>query len=110
MSDDFSNLVFGSTADGEQGMIAVEGARFTDLPSLLEHLPALANSENATDLARVANHLARRKLYKVIDDPAAFEAAYRETFEAEADDVAWEQGVFRLRDFGMPDFSAITEP
>jgi hypothetical protein len=77
---------------------------------VLDHYPGMITGELTTDLAKMVNHFAREFQYEVIEDPAAFAAAYRAQIAAEDPDANWQQGNPRLRDFGMPDLDAITPP
>jgi len=81
-----------------------------DMSGLLELLPALASPEHAADLARAVNHFAHASEYRVIDDPAAFAAAYRTQIASEDPTVEWREGVIRLSDYGVPDFAEIQPP
>lgn len=72
--------------------------------------PGLITGAHTTELAKLVNHFAREFKYQVIEDPAAFEAAYMAQVAQEDPDATWQQGANRLRDYGKPDFSQITPP
>lgn len=84
-------------------------ATAADMAELLRRAPELASAAQALALARAANHFASRD-YRLIEDPAAFEAAYRVRLASEDPQAPPEAGVIRLCDFGIPDFAAITLP
>jgi hypothetical protein len=77
-----------------------------DMAALLRLAPGLA----PLALARAANHFAHGNEYQVIADPAEFAAAYQAKLAAEDPAAAWQEGVVRLRDYGVPDFASIAPP
>ena len=92
--------------------IAVGDGLFRSIEDLVAAHPGLAaeGEGNAAGLAIAYNHLARGDAYEVIEDPAAFEAAYRAAYAAEDPGAAWSQDRARLSDFGIPDFERIHAP
>ena len=97
--------------DAAQSVVIVEGAaQVSDLAELISAAPGLLHPAGALTLARAANHFAQGTDYSVVEDPAAFEAAYRAKVDSEDPNAAWREGVLRLRDHGMPDFSQIQPP
>lgn len=92
--------------------IAVGDGLFRSIEDLVAANPGLAGEGEggAAALAAAYNHLARRDAYEVIEDPAAFEAAYRAAHAAEDAGAAWSQDRPRLSDFGMPDFERLHAP
>jgi hypothetical protein len=97
--------------DAAQSVVIVEGAaQVSDLAELISAAPGLLHPAAALTLARAANHFAQGSDYRVVEDPAAFEAAYRAKVDSEDPNAAWQEGVLRLRDHGMPDFSQIQPP
>lgn len=48
--------------------------------------------------------------YRLILDPKRFEEDYRKRLGSEDSGQPWQQNVFRLRDFGTPDFGSIAGP
>jgi hypothetical protein len=77
---------------------------------VLDRYPGMITGELTTELAKMVNHFAREFQYEVIEDPEAFAAAYRTQIAAEDPEATWQQSNPRLRDFGMPDLDAITQP
>jgi hypothetical protein len=81
-----------------------------DMSGLLNLVPGLASPDHAADLARAVNHFAHASEYRIIDDPAAFAAAYQAQIAREDPNVEWQEGVIRLIDYGVPDFAEIQPP
>jgi hypothetical protein len=108
MADTLPELTLGLD-DGNKPIVLVgDDEEAASLAALLARVPALAG--NALELARVVNHFAHGVEYDVIEDPAAFAAAYRARLAAEDPAAEWRENVRRLSDFGMPDFTAIRAP
>jgi len=81
--------VLGLAADGKP-VVMFEGGRQTgDLAGMFALAPLLWSVEQATELARAANHLAHGTDYRLIEDPAAFERAYRARVEREDPNAEW---------------------
>ena len=80
------------------------------MAELMKMVPQLATPSGAVALAQAANHFAHGTEYRVIVDPKAFEAAYRARIGREDPQAEWQEGVVRLRDYGLPDFGKITAP
>lgn len=100
-----------SVTDEDGASIAVVGNDiYPSLDALTSAHTALQGTDAATELAQAVTHFARGKTFSVIDDPDAYEAAYIAQLETEDPSVPWQQGITRLVDFGVPDFSAITVP
>lgn len=106
---EISDIVPGHGPDGTPAAF-VGDTTYADLGQLLQAEPALMAPEAAAGLALHVTHFARDGAYAVIDDPKSFESAYRERLEREDPNQPWQQNVMRLRDFGVPDFSAIHAP
>lgn len=106
---DLSDIVPGRDADGNPAAI-IEDTTFSSLADLLAAEPGLLDAGAEGALARYVNHFARGDMYRVIDDPAAFEAAYHAKIAREDPNQPWQQNVMRLRDFGVPDFAGIHVP
>lgn len=104
-----SDIVPGRGPDGNPAAF-VGDTTFASLSDLLAQEPGLAEPGAATTLAQFVSHFARGDMYRVIDDPAAFEAAYQAQIAREDPNQLWQQNVMRLRDFGVPDFKAIKVP
>lgn len=110
MAEDLPRIEFGLDDQGRPVVLLGEQGEAADMAGLLGRAAALASPGRATDLAHAANHLAHGAEYRVIDDPAAFAAAYRARLDREDPNQEWREGVIRLRDFGVPDFAAIKPP
>jgi len=110
MSEPLPEIIAGLSREDGSGIAVVESDVFADLPALLAAYPALRAPENALALARILTHFARKSAYQVIEDPAAFETDYLARMETEDPTAPWRQGVYRLRDYGKPDFAAIYAP
>jgi hypothetical protein len=109
MADPVPELALGLSAEARP-IVLLEAGEAEDMADLLRLAPALAAPEHAPMLARIANHLAQAGEYTVIEDPAAFAAAYRARLAEEDPSEEWEEGVIRLSDFGVPNFEEITPP
>jgi len=90
--------------DGIVGLVNDEEV-LEDLAALQQRAP----DAPAEDLARVASALGEPG-YDVILDPAKYEALTMARFEKEDPAMPWQPTVMRIRDFGLPDFSAIERP
>jgi len=111
MADDVPSVDLGLTADATPViLLGNQDETASDMATLLRLAPGLAAPAHATDLARAANHLAHGGDYRVITDPHAYEEAYRHRLAEEDPNAPFREGVVRLRDFGVPDFAAITAP
>lgn len=110
MTDKLPEIAPGINTDTGAATAIVGNARFADMAALLTQVPELSEPGYAAACARAYNHFARAMTYTLIEDPAAFESAYRERYEAEDPETPWTQGVHRLRDYGMPDFATIAPP
>lgn len=109
MAEDVPEIGLGLTGDAEP-VVIVGGGQARDVAGLLRLAPGLATPAHAGALARAVNHLARGNEFRVIEDPAAFAAAYRAKIAAEDPEAEWVEGIVRLRDYGVPDFDAILPP
>jgi hypothetical protein len=111
MTESIPQIVAGIGDDGRPVVLVGEtGQEAADIPSLRAVAPGLMQPAAALVLAEAVNHLAQGRAFKVIDDPAIFEANYRARLANEDPSQPWRQGVFRLIDYGMPDFSDIAAP
>lgn len=72
-------------------------------------LQARAPDVPAADLAEALMVLEDGS-YRLILDQKRFEDDYRKRLASEDPDQPWQQNVFRLRDFGTPDFDMIASP
>jgi len=111
MADDVPRLDLGLTGAGKPVvLLGNRGEQASDMATLLRLVPGLASPAHAGDLALAVNHLAHSGEYRVITDPGAFETAYRTRLSHEDPNAAWHEGVVRLRDYGVPDFTQIHAP
>ena len=110
MSDNLPAIDRGLADDGTPVMLVGRDGRAADMAALLQLAPDLASQEHAAALALAVNHLAQTGGYRVIEDPASFEAAYRARLAHEDPAAPWQEGVMRLSDFGVPDFGSIHPP
>ncbi len=110
MPDDLPTMIY-SLSDAGKPVVVVPGeGEIADQGALLARFPDLFDDGGATVLARIVNHFAREFRYDVIEDPAEFERAYRETLAAEDPDAPYQDNKPQLRNFGVPDFAAIAAP
>ena len=110
MADGIPQVALGIN-DAAQSVVIVEGAtQVSDLEQLLAAAPGLLHPDAAAVMARAVAHFASGSTYRVIEDPRQFEAAYRARVATEDPDAPWREGVYRLRDHGMPDFAGIAPP
>jgi hypothetical protein len=110
MTDGIPQVVLGID-DASQSVVIVEGeTEVGTLAALVAAAPGLLHRDAAATMARAVAHLAAGTDYRVIEDTAAYEAAYRAQVAGEDPNAPWRAGVYRLRDHGMPDFAGITAP
>jgi hypothetical protein len=110
MSAASSPIALGLAEHGEPVVLLGGGRQAADLPELLRLAPGLRTDGPAGDLAHAVNHLAHGTDYDVITDPASFASTYLARIAREDPDAEWQEGVVRLRDFGVPDFERIAPP
>ncbi|MEP5730391.1 MAG: hypothetical protein ABJL67_13605 [Sulfitobacter sp.] len=91
-------------------VVIVDGQEVHDVSSLVDLAPNVVEPKYARAYARLVNHLSHGYKYNVIMDPEAFEADYRIRFDAEDPDEKTVAGQVRLRNYGLPDFNAISPP
>lgn len=91
-------------------VVVVDGQEIQDISGLVDLAPNIVDPKFARAYARLVNHLAYAYEYNVIMDPETFEASYREKYESEDPDEKVMAGQVRLRNYGLPDFSAIQPP
>ncbi|MGQ0566404.1 MAG: hypothetical protein ACT4OK_15225 [Gemmobacter sp.] len=110
MTDGIPQVALGID-DAAQSVVIVEGeTEVGTLAALAAAAPGLRHPDAAATMARAVAHLAAGADYRVIEDPAAYEAAYRAQVAGEDPNAPWTDGVLRLRDHGMPDFTGIAAP
>lgn len=97
-------LTFAFTQDG---LVAVVNGteEISDLEGLLTRAPDVP----APVLAQALTEFGPAG-FQVITDPAAFEEAFRTRLAGEDPNEPWREGMMRLRDFGIPDFTEIAPP
>lgn len=111
MADDVPRIDLGLNGEGKPVVLLGDrGVQATDTETLLRLAPGLASPAHANDLALAVNHLAHGGEYRVISDPKAFQEAYNARLSREDAHAEWHEGVVRLRDHGVPDFSKIDVP
>lgn len=111
MTDDVPQILLGLGDASEYiVMIGEEEAEVNTLAKLLTFAPALKEPEGAAEAARAINYLSQGAAFRVIEDPATFEAQYRATLASEDTSAPWAEGVIRLSDYGVPDFTTIAAP
>lgn len=110
MPDEIPPLSLGLGDKDERLVFLGPGNQATDMASLLRLAPGLASEAHALDLAQAVNHFAHETDYSVIEDPKAFADAYLAQIEREDPAAEWREGVIRLRDYGVPDFTQIEPP
>ena len=96
-------------SEGDARVAFVGDDEYASVEALVAAVPDLV-SEAPVILARAVVHFARGRAYRVIEDPARFAERYRAQVAREDPDQPWQEGVFRLRDFGAPDYDKITAP
>jgi len=104
LGDNNENLVLLDTAE------EAAPSEAANMAELLRLVPGLASDAHAVDLARAVNHFKHGTDYRVIENPTEFADAYRARIEHENPSAEWQEGVVRLRDYGIPDFSQIQPP
>ncbi len=109
MSDEAPNVLYSVDRAGDPIAIIERSTQGTQ-QDVLDRYPGMITGEHTTELAKMVNHFARQFQYEVIEDPGTFAEAYRAQIASEDPNATWQQGVTRLRDFGMPDLDAIKVP
>lgn len=107
MAEAIEDLFF-VRARGQGHVVGLGDTFYPDMAALLAAVPGLA--EDPLHFAKAATHYAQGSALEVISDPAAFAESYRAKIEAETPGEMWQQGTYRLRDFGIPDFDSIQAP
>ena len=110
MTDGIPQVVLGIDAASHSVVIIGGETEVGTLAALVAAAPGLLHPDAATAMARAVAHFAAGSDYRVIDDPAAYEATYRAQVAREDPNAPWREGVYRLRDHGIPDFTDITVP
>ncbi len=108
MTAELPEIVPSVSDDGEHGVIVVGDREYMAMGDLVAAIPGLR--DNAVQMALAVNGLTQRLDFDVILDPEAFEVASRDRIAREKPGATFRQGSYRLRDFGMPRFSAIHAP
>ena len=89
--------------------MGAEATKVTSVAGLLSQVPDLSAAE-AVDVAKAVNFLSQGTDFDVIETPDAFAEAYRAKLATEDPSAPWQEGVVRLSDYGVPDFSEIAAP
>lgn len=110
MPDEIPPLSLGLGDNDEPLVFLGPGKQAADMATLLRLAPGLASDARALDLAQAANYFAHGDDYRVIENPADFANAYRAQIDREDPAAEWQEGVVRLRDYGVPDFNQIEPP
>src|SRR5262245_55248460 len=110
MADEIPQVSLGLSDDGKGVVLLGALGEATDMAGLLRLVPGLATEAHALELARAANHFAHGSEYQVIEAPGAFADGYLAQIESEDPAAEWQEGVIRLRDYGVPDFAQIEVP
>ncbi len=106
MSEYVDVMQFGLKPTGEIVVMIGTAAEATSLQDLL----ALAPKASPLNWAEVVNELEYSGEFSVITDPETFQRDYLRQIEAEDPNQPWQEGVIRLRDFGVPEFAEICVP
>ncbi|MEM1428882.1 MAG: hypothetical protein AAGG09_05445, partial [Pseudomonadota bacterium] len=109
MSDGLPPISMEMSGSGAPYVI-VDEREATDVATLLQLAPALADPYWLMVRARLINHLATGYEFDVILDPAAFEREYLEQYNSEDPDEAVRPGDVRLRNFGLPPLGVVQPP
>lgn len=110
MTSKLPDIIHGFNETGSAGVVVVNGVVHESIAGLVTAYPVLSEPANVRVLAAAANHIARNQGYEIIQDPPAFEAAYRAQIATEDPTAPWIQGAYKLCDYGMPDFSLVAPP
>jgi len=110
MSGNLPEMLMVRSREPDAPVVLAEDTTYNDMAALLAAYPDLASGNAATTFAQAVNHFAQGNAFAVITDPDAFEAAYREQLAGEDASEPWQQGVYQLSSYGVPDFSAIHPP
>lgn len=106
---DLTDIISGTEPDGSPASYAGDTA-YASIIDLVSAFPDLLKPEAAAVLADHVNNFAQGMDFDPITDPAAFAEAYRAQLAQEDPSEPWQEDVFRLCDFGMPDLDAIRAP
>jgi hypothetical protein len=106
MADEIEDLKLTLLPDGAVGVNVGSRGTARTVAELLAMAPRGATGQ----LAVAVNRLTMDGAFVLIEDPAAYEATYRARLAAEDPAQPWREGVSRVRDFGVPDFTEITQP
>jgi hypothetical protein len=110
MSQSLPEMFFVKSRETGRGAVIVGEDIFEDLTALLAARPEISSAGQETRFARAINHFAQGQGFEVIGDAKAFETAYRDRIDSEDPAQPWQQGNYHLRDYGLPDFTAISAP
>jgi hypothetical protein len=108
MIDQPPAIVLGIGDDGGKLVLPGDAGQAHDMTELLRMAPDL--ERHPLPLAQAINHFAYGGHYRVIGDPGQFETEYKAKLAKEDPNAPWQEGVIRLRDFGVPNFATIKAP
>lgn len=110
MTTELPEIALGIDPDTGGPFAMIGDERLTEWSAVLEACAAAGAGSDAPTIARLFGHFARPLSYEPIDDPAEFEARFREALVSEDHDRGWVQSSPRLGDFGIPEFASIHPP
>jgi hypothetical protein len=110
MTDTHPDITLGLDDQGAPQVVIGEATETADLAQILASVPTLRDPSRLAQLAQVVNHLGHGGDFRVITNPADFEARYRARLATENQAEEWREGVIRLCDHGVPDFATIAAP
>jgi hypothetical protein len=108
MSGQASKIAFSERED--RRVVLVGGRPAATLAEALASAPELKAPGGLGKYCDVVNYLARGRKYRVIHDPDAYRARYDRRFLSEDPDAPFQEGVPRLRDFGLCQTAEIQAP
>ena len=108
MIDQPPAIVLGIDDSGGKLVLPGDLGQAHNMAELLQMAPHL--TEHPLPLAQAVNHFAQGGDFQVIADPNAFAEDYKAELAKEDPAAPWREGVIRLRDHGVPDFSQIHPP
>ncbi len=96
--------------DDNQPTVVIDNNTFSSWGDVVTKVGNVAEAENALIVARMLTHFSYRSRYKVIGDPAVYEAALLKRISTEPVVEPVKGKVTRSQSFGIPDFSTIFAP
>ncbi|EAV41400.1 hypothetical protein SIAM614_01379 [Stappia aggregata IAM 12614] len=105
-----TDILTGFDPDSGSDVVNIGDRTFKSAAELLAGAADISSAQNAPALAEAINHFATGGDFEVIQDPEAYECAYRAQLALEDPKAPYIERVVRFSDFGIPDFSAIRPP